>query len=542
MASFDTDSGQGLEDLDPAAARAPILHSTFHCCSCETKGEDASIVSKSLAPGVSLYSVADGHNGGAAVRMVAESLPAELARQLGGAGDAHSSPEAVRAALARTFLAVNDSVCSSLFQSGCTLTAAVISGGDTLTLANVGDSRAILDTGSEVIELTAEHRIGASHEELSRLEAAGGRLARLNEYGAGPSCGVNDGVGPVRLWPGGIMVGRAIGDRDVGELLIASPHIKQIKLPATGARLIIASDGLWDAMPAGRVARVLRAQASAQGAAMQAVHSVNASLGGLLRDDVTVLVIDFLPPACRDFRRVCQQFQGRLRSVLSNPQLSSLVMDQGPPATVQEEEAGPAASSGAQAPRRSGGSGLFACFSKPAVVDPDCSRRSGGRSARGGAGNWSTRSGGHNPSLGGSEKSVHSGAPMDPSIRGCKRATSVELLYEGDTARWSSSKLGRAPRLSGAAVCSRRSSSSSAQRSSPRSVALEGLAFGLSLASMSSEDDNLPSPSLAHTLSLPVPTEPLRRSLTRKTSATLAGEKKQHGSMAAATLLSQTSR
>ena len=66
-------------------------------------------------------------------------------------------------------------------------------------------------SGAEVIELTAEHRIGASPLELARLEGAGGRLARLNEYGAGPSRGVYDGVGPVRLWPGGIMVGGWVG-------------------------------------------------------------------------------------------------------------------------------------------------------------------------------------------------------------------------------------------------------------------------------------------------------------------------------------------
>lgn len=88
--------------------------------------------------------------------------------------------------------------------AGCTLTAVVASPDGVLTVANVGDSHAILDTGAEVVELTQEHRIGASPSELARLEAAGGRLARLNEYGAGPSRGVHDGVGPVRLWPGGM--------------------------------------------------------------------------------------------------------------------------------------------------------------------------------------------------------------------------------------------------------------------------------------------------------------------------------------------------
>ncbi len=75
---------------------------------------------------------------------------------------------------------------------------------------------------------TAEHRIGSSPSELARLEAAGGRLSRLNQYGSGPSCGTLEGMGPVRLWPGGIMVGRAIGDRDVGAILLPNPHICQV--------------------------------------------------------------------------------------------------------------------------------------------------------------------------------------------------------------------------------------------------------------------------------------------------------------------------
>ncbi|KAL4425702.1 hypothetical protein ABPG75_009718 [Micractinium tetrahymenae] len=527
------------------------------------------MVRKSLLPsGLALYAVADGHNGSQAAKAVSVLLESELQRQLGGA--VAPAPEAVRAALARTFLATNDAICSKFMQSGCTLTAAVASPDGTLTVANVGDSRAILDTGAEVVNLTQEHRIGASPAELARLEAAGGRLARLNEYGAGPSSGVHDGVGPVRLWPGGIMVGRAIGDKDVGEILIASPHIRQLKLPATGARLILASDGLWDAMPAGRVARMLRGQPMPKAAASQAVSGVVASLGGLLRDDVTVIVVDFLADSCRDFNDVCKQFQGRLHNVLSNPQLSSLVMEQPADAAALPKQEQPADAAAlpkqeqpAPAPRRD----LFACFSKPSVklVDPEWSHngsaRSGrersarGGSARGGGSSWGARSGcspsargsrsahaGLSVSLGGSERSVRSGAPRDPSVRDCRRATSVELLYEGDSALWAPAELGRVPSL-GLSGCSR-SSSSSVQRASPRSMGdgLYGL-LGHSIASMSSEQDIMEllpqrSPRLVRALSLPpVPAE--RTDIVRKNSAPMGQEKKCRGGTAAAALLLQ---
>jgi serine/threonine protein phosphatase PrpC len=166
--------------------------------------QDVAVVQQgdAFASGISLYAVADGHNGKAAARHTSLMLPMELDQQLGGGP---TSDAAVLQALARTFVATDDAICRHFFQSGeqgmacsgwlapapactragaglsavahchappclnppgllpahlaagCTLTAAVVSG-DTLTVANVGDSMAILDTGAEVVELTAgEH-------------------------------------------------------------------------------------------------------------------------------------------------------------------------------------------------------------------------------------------------------------------------------------------------------------------------------------------------------------------------------------------------
>ena len=55
-------------------------------------------------------------------------------------------------------------------------------------------------------------------------------------------------AGPLRIWPGGLAMARSIGDVEAGALAIAEPEIRQITLPLSGARLIIASDGLWDAI------------------------------------------------------------------------------------------------------------------------------------------------------------------------------------------------------------------------------------------------------------------------------------------------------
>lgn len=507
-----------------ATSASTPLQSSWHAAFAETKGEDVSIVreGKAFSSGVSFYAVADGHNGSAAAQHVSMALPQELERQL-GSGPGPRSETAICQALARTFVATNDAVCKQFFCSGCTLTAAVLSG-DVLTIANVGDSKAMLDTGAELIELTTEHRIGQAPSEFARLEQAGGRLARLNEYGSGPSSGASDGIGPVRLWPGGIMVSRAVGDRDVGDILLPNPSIRQIRLPPTGARLIIASDGLWDAVPAGRVARMLRQHGTAKAAATQAVNCAVSCRGGMLSDDVTVVIVDLLPPGCPDFKAVCAQFKGRARSMLlgSTPSLSTL--SEAAPAQQQKQQQKPA-----PAPRRSG---LFACFSKPDVRQEASSEEelSASRSTRSGYTNLS-----NSGFRGGSEKSMRGGVVRDPSVRGCQRATSVEVLCEADTAFWTAADFGRAPSLSTSTYSS--SSSAGAPRGSPRGV-VDGLPFGLSLASMTSEEDT-PGASDHHSQasSMGHKAASFLLPLSRKSSPAVVEEKKCHGGNAAAALL-----
>jgi serine/threonine protein phosphatase PrpC len=73
--------------------------------------------SQSFSCGISLYAVADGHNGSAAARYVSMLLPEELERQLGGK-PCPPSDEAVQQALARAFMAVDAAVSTKLCQSG----------------------------------------------------------------------------------------------------------------------------------------------------------------------------------------------------------------------------------------------------------------------------------------------------------------------------------------------------------------------------------------------------------------------------------------
>ncbi|MBA0591143.1 hypothetical protein Gorai_019828, partial [Gossypium raimondii] len=169
--------------------------------------------------------------------------------------------------------------------SGTTVTFVVIDGW-TVTVASVGDSRCILDTQGGVVSLlTVDHRLEENAEERERVTASGGEVGRLNVFGGNE-------VGPLRCWPGGLCLSRSIGDTDVGEFIVPIPHVKQVKLSNSGGRLIIASDGIWDALSSDMAANSCRGL-PAELAAKLVVKEALRSRG--LKDDTTCLVVDIIP-------------------------------------------------------------------------------------------------------------------------------------------------------------------------------------------------------------------------------------------------------
>lgn len=125
--------------------------------------------------------------------------------------------------------------------TGTTVTA-ILSIGPLLTVANTGDSSAILDTGSSTLEMTKSHRIHDSLEEQTRLKSAGCYLAPLGFHLQGPAKPHELGVGPMRLWPGGLCVSRSVGDLDAGSEVIPIPHIRQVGEARTGQAMCLDPD------------------------------------------------------------------------------------------------------------------------------------------------------------------------------------------------------------------------------------------------------------------------------------------------------------
>jgi serine/threonine protein phosphatase PrpC len=105
--------------------------------------------------------------------------------------------------------------------------------------------------------------------------------------------GGDPGIGPMRVWPGGLCVARAIGDGDVGTEVLPEPHIKQMRVPDSGARFALATDGVWDGMPKNKVGKLLNSFTIQECAREVVRHSL---MRGGLTDDTSLVLVDVLPP------------------------------------------------------------------------------------------------------------------------------------------------------------------------------------------------------------------------------------------------------
>ncbi|KAG6523836.1 hypothetical protein ZIOFF_013723 [Zingiber officinale] len=247
----------------------------YGCAAQSKKGEDYFLfrtdcqrVAGDPSSSFSVFAVFDGHNGNAAAIYTRDNL---LNHVMGAIPSGLSREEWVQALPRQT--------------SGTTVTFVIINGW-TITVASVGDSRCILDARGLVSALTVDHRLEENVEERERVTASGGEVGRLNVVG-----GVE--IGPLRCWPGGLCLSRSIGDMDVGEFIVPVPFVKQVKLSNAGGRLIIASDGIWDALTSEMAANSCRGL-PAELAARQVVKEALRTRG--LKDDTTCIVVDIAQP------------------------------------------------------------------------------------------------------------------------------------------------------------------------------------------------------------------------------------------------------
>ncbi|KQJ99978.1 probable protein phosphatase 2C 15 [Brachypodium distachyon] len=271
-----------------AAERPELQHGLF---SQAKKGEDFTFLKPECErhPGVpsssfSAFGLFDGHNGSGAAIYTKENLLNNILSALPADLNREDWLAALPRAMVAAFVKTDKDFQTKARSSGTTVTFVIIDG-LFVTVASVGDSRCVLEAEGSIYHLSADHRFDASKEEVDRVIEAGGDVGKLNVVGGAE-------IGPLRCWPGGLCLSRSIGDQDVGQFIVPVPLVKQVKLSTAGGRLIIASDGVWDALTAEvalNCSRGLPPEAAAEKIVKEAVHSKG------LRDDTTCIVVDLVP-------------------------------------------------------------------------------------------------------------------------------------------------------------------------------------------------------------------------------------------------------
>ena len=122
-------------------------------------------------------------------------------------------------------------------QAGCTANVVLIVG-KTLYCANAGDSRCVLSSKGQAVEMSYDHK-PENELERTRIEKAGGYVSD------GRVCG-------------NLNLSRALGDLEykktselgVGEqLIIAVPDVKKRELTSDDEFIVLGCDGIWEVKP-----------------------------------------------------------------------------------------------------------------------------------------------------------------------------------------------------------------------------------------------------------------------------------------------------
>lgn len=231
--------------------------------------QDAVMACCPVAPGSSLdsatppllFGVFDGHGrkGHEASEVASERLGCHLVSM--GEQVASHPDKAMTKSVMKADEDIFNSLGPDVEYSGTTAVAALVDlAKRRLHCANVGDSRAILGrvvggTRWEAVPLTSDVKPSIS-EERERIELCGGVVSAHMEDG--------EPCGPVRVWDSaalvkpGLAVSRSLGDgcaRCIG--VIPDPVMTTHHLTAEDRFILLASDGVWDAVSNEKVVQII---------------------------------------------------------------------------------------------------------------------------------------------------------------------------------------------------------------------------------------------------------------------------------------------
>ena len=221
-------------------------------------------------PETHFFGVFDGHAGGKCSKAICTTIPYQFSRD-----EAYTQkvPVALKRAIQRTNEQFLEVAGRMRLNDGSTGVCVVLRG-TTMTIANVGDSRACLISARKGITLTEDHK-PSSPAEQRRIASFGGTVT------------YNTGIARVA---GVLAVSRAFGNYGIRNLIRADPDITQRELTPDDDFLVLASDGLWDVFRANEVAEVCYTLQK-QGVSRIADQLVQLALTRGSMDNITAVVV-----------------------------------------------------------------------------------------------------------------------------------------------------------------------------------------------------------------------------------------------------------
>ncbi|XAR49456.1 Phosphoprotein phosphatase [Bertholletia excelsa] len=162
---------------------------------------------------------------------------------------------------------------ADLGRGGSTAVTAILVNGQKLWVANVGDSRAVISSKGQAIQLSVDHE---PNTERGSIENRGGFVSNM--------------PGDVARVNGQLAVSRAFGDKNLKPHLRSDPDITHFDISADADLLILASDGLWKVMAnqeaVDMAKKIKDPQKAAKQLAAEALHRES-------KDDISCIVVRF---------------------------------------------------------------------------------------------------------------------------------------------------------------------------------------------------------------------------------------------------------
>lgn len=245
-------------------------------------------------PRTALFAVYDGHGQGG--ELVSQYVLHEMQHRL----ERHKSfPDDLETAFTETFHAIDEDLKKEPLiepvYAGTTACVALLKE-DTLTLANVGDSRAVMarkraDGNWDSIPLTEDQNPDLP-QELNRIVAAGGFVTSPPAPGLSARVWLDQACTQI-----GLAMARSIGDHAVSKVgVIATPVVTTYDVDANDDFLVLASDGVWEFLESEDTVRIVAANLD-RGATKACQALIEAAAArwyeeeGEYRDDITAIVV-----------------------------------------------------------------------------------------------------------------------------------------------------------------------------------------------------------------------------------------------------------